>query len=44
MIAVMSTQDCHCVNQIFFPGAQMKQVEIKCLAVSSEDEVMQVSY
>ena len=43
VIAVLSTVDYSCVNQIFFPGTTKKQVDIKYLAVSSEDEVHCIS-
>ena len=38
-IAVMDADDGKCVHEIFFPGGRRKQVEIKHLALSSEDEV-----
>ena len=38
-IAVMDTNDGRCVHEIFFPGGRRKQVEIKDLAISSENEV-----
>ena len=38
-IAVMDAEDGKCIHEIFFPGGRRKQVEIKHLALSSEDEV-----
>ena len=38
-IAVMDANDGRCVHEIFFPGGPRKQVEIKHLALSSENEV-----
>ena len=38
-IAVMDADDGKCSHEIFFPGGRRKQVEIKHLALSSEDEV-----
>jgi WD40 repeat protein len=38
-IAVMDANDGRCVHEIFFPGGPRKQVEIKHLALSSENEI-----
>ena len=35
----MDANDGKCVQEIFFPGGRRKQVEIKHLALSSENEV-----
>ena len=44
MIAIMSIQGHSCVKKIPFHGLEKKQVEIKCVAVSSEEEVSQCYY
>ena len=41
-IAILSTINRTCVNELFFPGSH-RQVDIKYLAVSSEDEVCYLS-
>ena len=38
-IVVMDSTDGRCVREIFFPGGRRRQVEIKHLALSSEEEV-----
>jgi len=38
-IAVMDSVDGTCIKEIFFPGGRRRQVEIKDLALSSENEV-----
>ena len=38
-ITIMDTETGEKDNEIFFPGGQRKQIEIKHLALSSEDEV-----
>ena len=43
-IAVMDAEDGKCIHEIFFPGGRRKQVEIKHLALSSEDEVNSMSF
>ena len=42
-IAVMDAEDGKYIHEIFFPGGRRKQVEIKHLALSSEDEVDSMS-
>ena len=43
-ISVMDADDGKCIHEIFFPGGRRKQVEIKYLAISSENEVYTCTY
>ena len=43
-IAVMDAEDGKCIHEIFFPGGRRKQVEIKHLALSGENEVSRVGW